>query len=89
MKYLCNLLEQIGLEGERVQMVNLSAAMGARFAEIATDMVNKIREFGPNPLGSGDRATGNQASGLRESGEGSPDSPIPASMIPVSLVPDT
>lgn len=64
MKYLCNLLEQIGLEGERVQMVNLSAAMGARFAEIATDMVNKIRQLGPNPLRSGDGGRGDQGQGL-------------------------
>jgi coenzyme F420-reducing hydrogenase delta subunit len=32
-------------------MVNLSAAMGARFAEVATEMDAKIRELGPNPLG--------------------------------------
>jgi F420-non-reducing hydrogenase iron-sulfur subunit len=35
-------------------MVNLSAAMGARFAEVATEMVEKIRELGANPLGKGD-----------------------------------
>jgi F420-non-reducing hydrogenase iron-sulfur subunit len=50
-----SLLEQIGLEGERVRMVNLSAAMGARFAEIATEMSDKIRELGPNPLGENGR----------------------------------
>ncbi|UCC90073.1 MAG: hydrogenase iron-sulfur subunit [Anaerolineales bacterium] len=48
--YLCSLLEQIGLKGERARMVNLSSAMGARFAEIATETVEKIRELGPNPL---------------------------------------
>jgi F420-non-reducing hydrogenase iron-sulfur subunit len=48
--YVRNLLEQIGLEGERVQMVNLSAAMGARFAEITTEMVEKIKKLGPNPV---------------------------------------
>lgn len=32
-------------------MVNLSAAMGARFAEIATEMDAHIRKLGPNPLG--------------------------------------
>jgi coenzyme F420-reducing hydrogenase delta subunit len=50
-KYLGSLLDQIGLNGERVRMVNLSAAMGARFAEVATEFVEKIKELGPNPLG--------------------------------------
>ena len=52
MKYLCSLLEQIGLRGERARMVNLSAAMGGRFAEVATEFVDTIRELGPNPLGA-------------------------------------
>jgi coenzyme F420-reducing hydrogenase delta subunit len=50
-KYLCSLLEQIGLQNERVKMVNLSAAMGARFAEVAAEVIDKIKELGPNPLG--------------------------------------
>lgn len=45
-----SLLEEIGLGGERVRMVNLSAAMGARFAEIAAEMVEKIKALGPNPV---------------------------------------
>jgi F420-non-reducing hydrogenase iron-sulfur subunit len=44
-------LDQIGLDGGRVQMYNLSSAMGARFAEIAVEMLEKIKEIGPNPLG--------------------------------------
>ena len=51
MEHLRSLLDQIGLGGERVRMVNLSSAMGARFAEIAAEMDAKIRELGPNPLG--------------------------------------
>jgi len=31
-------------------MVNLSSAMGAQFAEMVTDMTNRVRELGPNPL---------------------------------------
>jgi coenzyme F420-reducing hydrogenase delta subunit len=31
-------------------MVNLSAAMGGRFAEVATEFVGAIQELGPNPL---------------------------------------
>jgi hypothetical protein len=49
-------------------MVNLSAAMGARFAEITTEMVEKIRALGQNPLGQGIRE-----SGIRKSGNGKTD----------------
>jgi len=49
-KRIGDLLDQIGLNGQRITMVNLSSAMGARFAEIATEMVEKIKELGPNPL---------------------------------------
>jgi hypothetical protein len=31
-------------------MVNLSAAMGAQFAEAVKEMTEKVRELGPNPL---------------------------------------
>jgi F420-non-reducing hydrogenase iron-sulfur subunit len=43
-------LEQIGLGGERVQMFNLSSAMGARFAEIAAEMTQNVKALGPSPL---------------------------------------
>jgi coenzyme F420-reducing hydrogenase delta subunit len=49
-KYVAGLLDQIGLGGERVQMFNLSSAMGARFAEIAAEMTKKVKELGPSPL---------------------------------------
>jgi F420-non-reducing hydrogenase iron-sulfur subunit len=48
--YAKELLDQIGLGGERLEMYFLSAAEGARFAEIATEMTERIRELGPNPL---------------------------------------
>jgi len=44
------LLDEIGLGGERIVMVNVSAAMGAQFAEAVTEMTEKVRELGPNPL---------------------------------------
>jgi coenzyme F420-reducing hydrogenase delta subunit len=34
-----------------VQMYNLSSAMGVRFAEIAAEMKEHVKEIGPNPLG--------------------------------------
>lgn len=44
------LLDEIGMGGERLEMYNLSAAMGPRFAEIANEMTERIRRLGPNPL---------------------------------------
>jgi F420-non-reducing hydrogenase iron-sulfur subunit len=49
-KYVADLLDQIGLGRERVAMVNLSSAMGAQFAEIVKELVQRVRELGPNPL---------------------------------------
>jgi F420-non-reducing hydrogenase iron-sulfur subunit len=45
-------LDQIGLGGERVVMVNLSSAMGVQFAEVVTEITEKVRGLGPNPLKS-------------------------------------
>ncbi len=44
------LLQAIGLEGDRARMINVSAAMGAQFAELATEFGQRIKELGPNPL---------------------------------------
>jgi F420-non-reducing hydrogenase iron-sulfur subunit len=43
-------LGQVGLESERIEMFNLSSAMGAQFAQVANEMVQQIDELGPNPL---------------------------------------
>jgi F420-non-reducing hydrogenase iron-sulfur subunit len=48
--YVKNLLNQIGLGGDRLEMVFLSSAEGVRWAEIATEMTERVRELGPNPL---------------------------------------
>jgi len=37
-------------------MYNLSAAQGARFAEIAREFTERIRELGPSPVRSGAKA---------------------------------
>lgn len=44
------LLTQIGLEGRRVQMINLSSAMGGQFAFSAAELTAEIKQMGPNPL---------------------------------------
>jgi coenzyme F420-reducing hydrogenase delta subunit len=43
-------LLEIGLEPERLEMFNLSSAEGARFAEIATQMTERLIQLGPSPL---------------------------------------
>jgi coenzyme F420-reducing hydrogenase delta subunit len=48
--YVKKTLEEIGLEPERVEMFNLSAGEGPRFAEIAIEMNDRIKELGPSPL---------------------------------------
>jgi F420-non-reducing hydrogenase iron-sulfur subunit len=49
-EYAQKLLEEIGLEGRRIQMVNVSAAMGGQFAWSAAEFTEEIRRLGPNPL---------------------------------------
>jgi len=44
------ILDEIGLDGRRLEMFNLSAAMGTRFAEIAEEMTERIKELGPSPV---------------------------------------
>ncbi len=44
------LLEEVGLEGERVRMYNLSSGEGPTFAKYADEMTANVRELGPNPL---------------------------------------
>ena len=56
MNYAKRLLNEIGLGGERLEMYFLSSAEGVRFAEIATEMTERIRALGPNPLGNGSSA---------------------------------
>ena len=44
------ILDKVGLGGERVAMFNLSSGMGGRFAEIVQEMTKKILELGPSPI---------------------------------------
>jgi coenzyme F420-reducing hydrogenase delta subunit len=44
------MLDEIGLEPERLEMFNLSSAEGSRFAEIVTEMTNRLAGLGPSPL---------------------------------------
>ncbi len=44
------LMEEIGLESARLEMFNLSSAMGQTFADIVKEMTDRVRDLGPNPL---------------------------------------
>jgi F420-non-reducing hydrogenase iron-sulfur subunit len=49
------ILEETGIGGGRLEMYNLSAAQGPRFAEIAREMTERIRKIGPSPIKKGER----------------------------------
>jgi F420-non-reducing hydrogenase iron-sulfur subunit len=51
--YSKKLLAEVGLEPERLEMFFLSSAEGLKFAEIATEMTERARRLGPNPLKNG------------------------------------
>ncbi len=44
------ILDEIGIEPERLEMYNLSSAEGPRFAEIAKEMAARIAPLGASPL---------------------------------------
>ena len=49
-EYVQNLLNDIGIGGERVMMTHMSAGQGNVFASVATEFTDKVRELGPNPI---------------------------------------
>jgi coenzyme F420-reducing hydrogenase delta subunit len=48
-KYVKQLLDEIGIGGDRLDMITMSAGMGERFVQTATEFTDKIRTLGPNP----------------------------------------
>ena len=44
------MLQETGVEPERLEMFNLSSAEGSRFAEIVAQMNDRIVRLGPSPL---------------------------------------
>jgi len=44
------LLEELGMDPDRVDMFNMSSAMGPEFAQSARDFTERIRRLGPNPV---------------------------------------
>ena len=49
-EYVQKVLEELGVEKERVAMYNLSAAQGPRFVEIAKEYVGIVKELGESPF---------------------------------------
>jgi F420-non-reducing hydrogenase iron-sulfur subunit len=48
--YIREMLDEIGVGGRRLLMVNLSAAMAPTFVERVREIVETVRRLGPNPL---------------------------------------
>lgn len=44
------LLEEVGIEGERIEMFNIGASDAPRFAAVCNEMTERARKLGPNPL---------------------------------------
>lgn len=44
------LLEEVGLEADRIEMYNISASDAVRFAAACEEMTERARVLGPNPL---------------------------------------
>jgi len=51
-EYTKKILDPTGIGGERLEMYNMSAAQGARFVEVATEMTERIKSLGPSPVKS-------------------------------------
>lgn len=49
-EYTRKLLDEIGIEGERLEMYGIAASDGPRFAEVAKEMHEKIMDLGPSPV---------------------------------------
>ena len=50
MKLLKKMLEELGLEPDRVKFSYISASEGKEFADLISEMTETIRKLGPNPI---------------------------------------
>ena len=46
--YAKQLLEEVGIESERLEIHNMSSAMGGEFARVAREMTERVRELSPS-----------------------------------------
>ena len=49
-EYAKKILDEVGVGGERLEMYNIAASDGPRFAAVAKEMHEKITALGPNPI---------------------------------------
>ena len=49
-EYIKKILDEVGVGGERLEMYNIAASDGPRFAEVAREMHKKIKALGPSPI---------------------------------------
>jgi F420-non-reducing hydrogenase iron-sulfur subunit len=49
-EYAKQLLDEAGIGGVRLAMYNLSSADGPRFAQVAREITERVRELGPSPV---------------------------------------
>jgi coenzyme F420-reducing hydrogenase delta subunit len=49
-KQVQKILTEIGMQAERIEMFNMSAAMAGQFVEACQAMNAKVTVLGPNPL---------------------------------------
>jgi len=54
-----NMLEECGIEKERLRMVNISAAMAKNLVDVINEMVGTIKQLGPNPINKKETAIKN------------------------------
>lgn len=55
--YVRGLLEEMGIEPDRVQMFNIAASDAPRFAQVARTVTERIRELGPGANGQRETST--------------------------------
>jgi F420-non-reducing hydrogenase iron-sulfur subunit len=74
-KYLKKLLDEIGIGGDRLEMINLSTPDGPGFARMSEEMTERVRKLGPNPArarvaaDAGTRGGGSEEEGTSTSEE--------------------
>jgi len=66
---LKKLLETVNIDAERLEMFNLSAAEGPKWAEICTDFTQKIRTLGPSPIYVALRESRKKGGGANDRGQ--------------------
>jgi F420-non-reducing hydrogenase iron-sulfur subunit len=65
--YIRKMLDEMGLEQDRVQMFNIAASDAPEFARVAKAVTEKIRALGPNPIKGTEAEARSSTTGYRSS----------------------